>query len=211
MCCSTPSHPSRQPSCVLLRSGAGAGSWLPPPTGPENQLANPHFLTAVALRLGLPQPPGSSGRCSHRRPGGQPCGVDLCADPAHPLVCPVGIHMRRVHASATTPSGTGLRPGSKHGTQPALPLSSGFLLGTTRDATERELRQHAWTWPLRIRSAACSTLTCPSPVLRAARGLPRAATEPPATVLRPRPWRSANTGGTQEEVWYPSSSRHMDV
>ena len=82
--------PPEQAAQLRSASGAGAGSWLLPPTGPENQLANPHFLTAVALRLRLPPPPGSSGSCSHRRPGGQPCGVDLCADPAHPLVCPVG-------------------------------------------------------------------------------------------------------------------------
>ena len=82
--------PAEQAAQLRSAKSAGAGSWLLPPTRPENQLANPHFLTAVALRLRLPQPPGSSERCSHRRPGSQPCGVDLCADPAHPLVCPVG-------------------------------------------------------------------------------------------------------------------------
>ena len=82
--------PPQRAAQLRSASGAGAGSWLLPPTTLAHCLADPHFLTAVALRLQLPPPPQASSKCLRCRPDGTPCGADLSNDPVHPCGCQIG-------------------------------------------------------------------------------------------------------------------------
>ena len=84
------SLPPQRAAQLRSASGAGAGSWLLPPSSAARCLADPHFQTAAALRLQLPPPPEASSVCLRCRPDGARCGADLTQDPVHPCGCQIG-------------------------------------------------------------------------------------------------------------------------
>jgi len=79
------------PLCASIRSasGRGAAAWLRAPSKPCHRMLNAQFSLALRTRLFLDMPT-MTGRCRHRRPNGDYCGVALDAKGTHARRCQVG-------------------------------------------------------------------------------------------------------------------------
>ena len=78
------------PAHLRCCTGAGAGSWLMPPTSKDHVMADDHFATSLALRLHLPPNDDGSVTCLRARRDGSRCGAPLALTPGHSLYCHVG-------------------------------------------------------------------------------------------------------------------------